>query len=144
MFQITAKTDYGLLFMVALANQEERRPVSLRLLAEQRHLPYAFLTQITMPLRQAGLVEAKEGVNGGYQLTRSPRAISVGDIIHALEGDLRLVRCLRHEDNDCPSIAMCELSPFWTQVGERLTTSLNAMTLADLAADPSVLTPTAA
>lgn len=132
MLQITAKTDYGLLMMVALAEHDGGHPVSLRSIAQSRRMPYRFLSQIAIPLRQAGLIEAKEGINGGYRLSRNADTITVGEILRVLEGDLRLVRCHQHGSSLCPSSAVCSLSPFWHRVGKRLRASFDTLMLADL------------
>src|SRR3989338_7802779 len=95
MLQVTAKTDYGLLLMAALAKKSGDEPVSLREIAEKQKLPYRFLTQIVIPLRRAGLLEAKEGVRGGYRFVKSADKISVGEIVRALEGDVALVSCAK-------------------------------------------------
>jgi len=136
MLQVTAKTDYGLLLMLTLAENGNREPLSLRRIAQSRRLPYRFLSQIAIPLRQAGLIEAKEGIQGGYRLSRKSDAISVGEILRALEGDLKLVRCHQHGESLCPSAAVCSLSPFWRTVGERLSGTFNTLTLADLVRSP--------
>ncbi|MFH1171930.1 MAG: Rrf2 family transcriptional regulator [bacterium] len=126
------KLDYGLLFLVALAEEKGRKPLPLRRIAAERHLPYRFLSQIAAPLRNAGLIEAKEGARGGYRLAKSPRSIPVGNILRILEGGVRLVRCNPGTQRDCPSAGACSLAPFWHGVNTRLTSSLQALTLADL------------
>ncbi|MBI3956969.1 MAG: Rrf2 family transcriptional regulator [Candidatus Kerfeldbacteria bacterium] len=134
MLQISAKTDYGLLLMTALAASSENRPISLKQIARERRLPYRFLSQIAMLLRHAGLIEAKEGAGGGYRLTRPAKRISVAAVLGALEGDLQLVRCHEHDEAaDCPVAASCTLSPLWTGVSKRLAKAFGGMTIADLA-----------
>lgn len=136
MFQVTAKTDYGLLLMIALGKANGRGQKSLRQLADEQRLPYRFLTQIAIPLRHAGLLEAKEGVGGGYRLTRPPDAITVGEIVRALEGPIGLVRCAAQGAGTCPSEGVCALPPFWHKVGTTINRAFDTLTLADLLASP--------
>lgn len=136
MFQVTAKTDYGLLLMVALGRSFGNGPVSLRQLAEDQHLPYRFLSQIAIPLRQAGLIEAKEGVNGGYRLSRSTEKITVGEIVRALEGPIGLVKCLARDFGSCPSEEICMLPSFWHKVGVKLNQAIDGLSLAELVETP--------
>lgn len=131
MLHISAKTDYGLLLMVALAEKQNKQALSLRTLAAERRLPYRYLSRIAGQLKDAGLISAKEGVQGGYRLARRPKQITIGEILRALEGDTELVRC--HErGGSCPSASMCSLSPFWRGIGKRLNGALDTLTLDQL------------
>lgn len=132
MFSITAKTDYGLLFLLALAKRGGTQPQSLKKLAKEERLPYRFLTQIVIPLRKARLVEAKEGSGGGYRLTDDASAISLSRVFHALGNDTSLVRCLRDKDGNCPRKDHCGLPSFWSVLAANLSMTLDRMTLADL------------
>lgn len=135
MLQFSAKTDYGLLFMTSLAQHAGQGPISLKRIALRRRLPYRFLTQIVLLLRQAGLVSAKEGVHGGYELSRSPKKITVGEVIRALEGDLHLVRCLE-EQRTCRCDTVCVLPPLWQRVQGQLNRTFDSLTLTDLLETP--------
>lgn len=134
MFSITAKTDYGLLFLLALAKRDGKQPQSLKKLAKDEHLPYRFLTQIVIPLRRAHLVESKEGSGGGYRLTDTASHITLSRVFHALGNDTSLVRCLRDKDGSCPRKEHCGLPSFWSVLASNLSTTLEKMTLADLLA----------
>lgn len=132
MFAITAKTDYGLLFLLALAKRDGKKPQSLKKLAKEEHLPYRFLTQIVIPLRKAKLVESKEGSGGGYRLTDDAGRISLSRVFHALGNDTALVRCLRDKDGNCPHKDHCSLPSFWSVLSMTLKGKLDSVTLADL------------
>jgi Rrf2 family protein len=133
MLQVNARVDYGLLLMLSLATQWGKQPVSLRSLADERRLPYRFLSQIVIPLRKQKLVRSREGVRGGYQLSRSPKRITVGEVLKALEGDVRLVPCLAGDGKSCPNGVLCTLFSFWRGVSAHLRKALDTVTLADLA-----------
>jgi len=62
--------------------------VQSRDLAEREHLPNKFLEAVLLALRRGGFLESKVGSGGGYRLSRSPRDISVGDLVRRLEGRL--------------------------------------------------------
>lgn len=76
--------------MVQLARLWPANFVQARDLSEQEDLPNKFLESILLALRRGGFLESKVGSGGGYRLSRSPRDISVGDIIRRLEGRLTL------------------------------------------------------
>ena len=104
MLSFTKKTDYALIAMVAIAKNQTLKPLPLSRLAKEQNLPYKFLSQIAIDLKRAGLIKSKEGFGGGYTLARSVGQISVGDIVHATEGPVAPVACLRgkackHQNN---------------------------------------------
>jgi len=108
---------------------------SLAELAELEGLPPSYLEQIAGQLRRAGLVTSRMGVKGGYALARQPAAISMADIVRNLEGSLAPVSCLAegggpgectHADTPCSAHA------FWERLQGTITSTLEAVTVADL------------
>lgn len=88
--RLSKRTEYGLRAVVQLAKLWPRNFVQSKDLAQQEDLPNKFLESILLALRRGGFLESKVGSGGGYRLSRSPREISVGDIIRRLEGRLSL------------------------------------------------------
>ena len=70
MFELSKKTDYGLELMIALAKNYGQGPLSLRQIAKKKKLPFKYLEQVVVPLRESGLIEAKKGKSGGYFLKK--------------------------------------------------------------------------
>src|SRR4030095_7689550 len=85
--KISAKAEYGCVSLVELANRYSRNvPVSLKGIAEQFGLSPAFLTQIFMQLKGAGIVVSARGSAGGSPLPRKPGEISVGGLLESVDG----------------------------------------------------------
>ena len=80
-FAVTAMIDVGL--------RENTGPVSLGDIAVRHQISLSYLEQLFSKLRQSALVESTRGPGGGYSLARGADAITVADIIGAVEGDLR-------------------------------------------------------
>lgn len=112
--------------MIFLAKNQDG-PVPLRQVARQRKLPYKFLEQVAASLREAGLIEAKEGRGGGYFLAKKPAQISVGEIIEVLEGPVQLGACA-----GCPHATMCGQQDVWSEVGDKVRKTIEGKTLQDL------------
>jgi Rrf2 family cysteine metabolism transcriptional repressor len=127
MFGLTKKTDYGLELMIALAKNYAQGPLSLRQIAQKKKLPFKYLEQVVLPLREAGLLEAKQGKGGGYFLTKKPTEISVAEIVEVLEGPVELGACL-----GCPKAALCGQKDVWTEVGDQVRETIAGKTLGDL------------
>jgi Rrf2 family protein len=88
---ISARADYAVRAMLVLANAHPRLLKAAEIAAEQE-IPVTFLTTILMDLRRGGLVSSLRGNDGGYELARPAEAISVGDILRAIDGALTTVR----------------------------------------------------
>ena len=98
---VSARVDYGTRALVELAAAWEADPRGLTKgedLARAQGIPAKFLEGILRQLRQAGLVSSQRGADGGYRLDREPSAITIADVVRALDGPLAAVRDLRPED----------------------------------------------
>ena len=132
--KFSAKEQYGLRAMVELAKRYGQGPVSLATVAQTQAISLAFLEQVVMPLRSAGLLISTRGANGGYALTHDPHSVTVAEVLRALEGDLVSFSCLSNAaDTPCRrGEGVCGARQVWERVQEKLTEALDSTTLADL------------
>ena len=82
---VTKKHKYGLSAMVQLGFFFDQGPVQLRLISDKASIPHAFLEQLILDLKKAGLVKSTRGAKGGYQLSKSPQVISIESIFSAID-----------------------------------------------------------
>lgn len=120
--------------MVALAKHYGHGPMSIALVAKESSVPPAYLEQLIGPLRRAGLVESKRGAHGGYQLSRSPELVRVGEVYRVMEGPVAPMDCVSEDESEqtCPLIDGCETRPVWLKMRDVLVETIDSMTLADL------------
>lgn len=90
--KVSRKSQYALLAIIELAvNHIKGEPVTLiSEIAGKYEIPRKYLEQILLSLKNAGILEAKRGIGGGYSLGKPPENISLGDIIGSIEGPLTL------------------------------------------------------
>lgn len=86
--KITKRGEYGLRALLALALVYGQKTLSLREISNQERLPVKFLEQIMMILKRSNLVESVKGKHGGYSLARPPEAVTLGEVIRAVDGPL--------------------------------------------------------
>ena len=85
--KISAKAEYACLAVLALARQRaEGPPMRIREIAEAHAIPERYLVQILLQLKGAGLVASTRGASGGYRLARPAGAISLGEVLTAIDG----------------------------------------------------------
>lgn len=120
--------------MVALAKHYGQGPMSIAVVAKESSVPSAYLEQLIGPLRRAGLVESKRGAHGGYQLSRSPELVRVGEVYRVMEGPVAPMDCVSEDESEqtCPLIVGCETRPVWLKMRDALVETIDSMTLADL------------
>ena len=138
---LTRKGKYGLKAMIALAKEHGEGPVLIGDLAEQEAIPKKFLENILLTLKHRGLVHSRKGPHGGYQLSRAPQQISVGDVIRALDGPLALVSCVSQTAyapcEECVTERDCAVRRLFQQVRDETARILDGTTLAAAARAPT-------
>lgn len=82
----TSKEEYGLLAVMRLAISEGARPMQAREIARLEDIPEPFLKQVLSVLTRAGITRSVRGASGGYELARSARSITAGDVVKTLGG----------------------------------------------------------
>jgi Rrf2 family protein len=125
-------TDYALRAMVHLAAHNGSEPVSTRALSDKQEIPYQLAGKLMQKLHGAKLVESCMGPKGGFRLSSKPAQINVLQVIEAIQGPIRLNRCLlgRHV---CPRQDGCPIRPRLAQLQESIGGYLTGITLAELA-----------
>ena len=92
---------------------------------------------------EAGLVTSTRGAHGGYELTRPPEAISMAEVLRALEGPIAPMMCASDDPEHatvCDRSSRCSVNVLWVRVRDAVTGALDGMTLADLVPLPGAPT----
>jgi Rrf2 family protein len=95
--RVSAKADYALRALIEIAQRSDGLPVSAEELGRLQEIPHGFLQAILADMRRAGIVVSQRGQSGGWRLARSPAAVTVADVIRAVDGPLVSVYGLRPE-----------------------------------------------
>lgn len=131
--ELTKRGDYAVRAMLALARDGGSGLVSARRIAERMAIPVRFLPQVLADLSRAGLVEASPGRSGGYRLARPAAAISLLEVIEAVEGDSRRRSCVLR-GVPCGVDGYCDVHGVFFAGQEALLAQLAGASLASLVA----------
>lgn len=134
--------DYAVVMMIAAARHCGGARVNAVQLAEETGLPAPTVQKLVSRLSSAGLLKSVRGAGGGFKLARPAAAITLADIVEAVEGPIALAACVesgreagrepgRH---DCSLEASCSLRPHWPLVNQTLRGALAGVVLTQLAA----------
>ena len=132
MLRISKLTDYGIVLLARFAAAPRDSQLSARGMAESTSLPLPAVSKMLKELASAGLLESLRGAKGGYRLARTPEAITVAEIVHALEGPIALMECTAGPGH-CEVEARCTVSEPWHRINRAVHDALSRVTLADLA-----------
>jgi Rrf2 family protein len=118
--------------IVVARHSGDNKPMNLteisRLTAVSRH----YLEQVTIHLKNAGLLKTLCGKNGGYMLTRPARSITADEIIEAAIGKINIVDCV-NQPGSCPVADTCECREVYHLVNRQIKTALSSFKLDELA-----------
>jgi Rrf2 family protein len=147
--RISAKGDYAIRAVTDLAlygGGDGREPGPLRVaiqdVARRQGIPQRYLEQVLLLLKRAGFLDSKRGSAGGYRLARPPEAISVGDILRAVEGRLTPLEVAGHDarrGRGGPSRGVPgrngagDLAELWAEMADAVAQVVDHISVADLA-----------
>jgi Rrf2 family transcriptional regulator, cysteine metabolism repressor len=140
----SSKSEYGVRVMVELARRRGGKDVvSLAEIAERNEMPLAYLEHLVARLRKAGLVDSRRGARGGYLLARPAQAITMAEIIEALEGSIAPIECISLGPDgtivcsrESDPAHVCPTKLLWMRVHASIVRTLMETTLGDLVGSP--------
>jgi len=132
MLRFTKQADYGLMAIHYIAFHQEGGAVNVRRIAEEYNIPPELLAKILQRLAKRGLIHGRNGPKGGYILTREPKAISVGEVVRAIEGPINIVNC--YKTLDCPQLTRCSVRRPVQKIQTSIEEVLDKMSLAEMSA----------
>lgn len=131
--RLSSMADYAVVTMCAAARHCGGGRVSAAELACETGLPQPTVQKLVSQLSRAGLLRSVRGARGGLQLARPAAAITLADIVEAVEGPIALTTCLDGERECCALESCCSVRPHWSLVNETLRGALAGVPLTQLA-----------
>ena len=131
--RLTAQADYAVVLLSAAARHcGIGGRLNATLIAEEVGLPLPTVQKLVSRLSAAGLVETGRGAAGGFRLARPAAAISLADIVEAVEGPIALTTCVDADRHDCAVEGSCRVRPHWGGVNALVRDALASVSLATI------------
>jgi Rrf2 family protein len=132
---LTRRAKYGLKAVLALARNEGEAPMHIVDIAAGEGIPRKFLELILLDLKKHHLLRSKKGRGGGYTLARPAYAITVGEVIRALDGPLAPTSCVSvnfyRPCDECADEELCGVRLVMKDVRQAVASVVDRITLAD-------------
>lgn len=112
--KLTSKGRYAVTAMLDIALNQSKGPITLAMISERQAISLSYLEQIFAKLKKSELVLSARGPGGGYRLSRGAEAISVAEIINAVNEDLEPRKC--HGKSNCQGGTQCLSHELWSDL----------------------------
>lgn len=132
--RLTTKGRFAVTAMIDLALRETHGPVTLAGINQRQKISLSYLEQLFGKLRRFNIVESTRGPGGGYTLARKPEAVSIADIIVAVDEPLDATQCGGkgncHSDEE--NHGRCMTHDLWANLNSKMVEYLSSVSLKDL------------
>ncbi len=132
--RLSNMADYAVVVMGAAARHCGGTRTSATELAAETHIALPTVQKLVSILSKGGLLRSVRGMGGGIQLSRPAAAITLADIIEAVEGPIAMTACLNQSTCHCTIEADCDVKPHWAIVNNAVRGALADVSLSSLAA----------
>ncbi|ROS05179.1 BadM/Rrf2 family transcriptional regulator [Sinobacterium caligoides] len=128
--RLTTKGRYAVTAMLDLALHADQGPVSLADISGRQEISLSYLEQLFAKLRRQKLVVSVRGPGGGYRLSRALDAISVVEVIDAVDERVNVTNC--GGNGNCREDGFCLTHHLWTDLSQQIHSFLSGITLDSL------------
>jgi FeS assembly SUF system regulator len=130
--RLSSLADYAVVIMSAASRHCGGARTSASELAEETGIPLPTVQKLVSKLSHAGLLRSTRGAAGGLKLARPAAAISLADIVEAVEGPIAMTSCIKDGDCGCVIEPDCSVKPHWPVVNAAVRGALAGVPLTSL------------
>ncbi len=139
MLRLSKLTDYAIVLLGHFAHGGAASALggesawTARTLADRSKLPLPTVSKVLKTLARAGLLASQRGVAGGYTLTKPAEAVSIADVIIAIDGPIALTECVESHEL-CDLESSCPTKAHWTRINDAVRSALQSLSIRDMTA----------
>ncbi len=134
MIKISRLADYSVVVLSVLASARGQQ-MSAAILTQKTSLPEPTVSKVLKLLVKDNIIVSVRGANGGYSLQQNAHAITIADIIMAIDGPISLATCVVGSTDSCDYECKCPIKGRWDGVDAAIRGALDGITLADMMAE---------
>lgn len=129
--KMSTRGRYGIKAMLELALVYDTGMMSVRSIAQKQKISELYLEQLFSILKKANLIKSVRGAKGGYSLTRTPKEITIKDIIDVVEGPVNISDCVE-KNSSCDNLDKCATRVLWVKIKDAIDSIFSSVTLQDI------------
>ena len=134
---LSSRGKYATRALLDLSLHYGEGPVQVHDIATRQQIPVKYLEQILLSLKRFGFVQSRKSPGGGYFLAKAPEALTLGEVVRAMDGPLAPISCVSvsgYMECGCPEPERCGLRVVWKQARDAVAAILDGTTFADIRA----------
>ena len=134
MLQISKKVEYGLIAILHMALQQNSSCTTTKEISDRYSIPYNLLAKVMQVLAKNGLIFPRQGVYGGYILTKNPLDIKISDVINAIENvpQISLMQCEAEPIENCAVSSYCTIKSPLLKIQQTINNAFQKMSLQEI------------
>jgi FeS assembly SUF system regulator len=130
--RLSSLADYAVVMMAAAARHCGQARLNAAELAQETGIPLPTVQKLVSKLTHAGLMRSARGAGGGFTLARPAAAITLADVIEAIEGPIAMTACVDIGKHDCALEGSCKVQPHWAIINTAVRGALANISLTSL------------
>ena len=130
--RLSSLADYAVVMMAAVARHCGGVRTNAAQLAEETGIPLPTVQKLVSRLSHAGLLRSVRGAGGGFKLARPAAAVSLADIIEAIEGPIAMTSCVDTGKHDCGMEGSCRVQAHWPVINSAVRRALSDISLTSI------------
>lgn len=130
--RLSSFADYAVVLMSAAARHCGAARMNATTLSAETGIPLPTAQKLVSRLSAAGLLESSRGTGGGVRLSRPPAAITLADVVEAVEGPIAMTACAETGAHDCTLEPDCRIRPHMNVANTAIRSALAGVTIASL------------
>ena len=131
--KLTTKGRYAVMAMADLAANQNGKPVSLTDISLRQNISLSYLEQLFSKLKSEKLVKSARGSHGGYLLDKSPKDITISNIIYAVDEQVKTLNCKKESKKGCNGkTAKCITHNLWDELENHINDFFQKVNLNDV------------
>jgi FeS assembly SUF system regulator len=135
MFKLSKKADYALIAVKHLATRRQGESCSAGEISEGYGVSVPLMAKVLQTLARRGILVARHGSTGGYQLARDPGGITALEVISAVDGPVLITSCVTNH-GDCDASLRCSVREPLRRVNDSILQVLGTVTISQMSEDP--------
>lgn len=135
MIRLSKLADYAVVVLGQMSHDGQTLTASQ--LADRSSVPLPTVAKILKLMARGGVVTSHRGAAGGYNLSRPAEAITVAQIIQALDGPISITACVDGAEGHCEAEGLCPMRGNWDRVNRAIRGALESISLAEMVALPA-------
>ncbi len=131
--KLNTKSRYAVMALADMAVFSTSKAVSLRDISLRQGISLLYLEQIFLKLKKNNIVKSIRGINGGYILSKSPKDITISEVLLALDQKVKTIGCKKDSKKSCNGkSSKCITHNFWDELDLHINSFFESKKLSDL------------